>query len=113
SLRKFRRASDAAMGRIDELEQTPRKICERRVARDRVGTALIEFRREPALQRVGVLPHLALLLAIDARDLLQHSHESRAAIARLFRKVGAAPERLCVRGEEHGERPAAMLAELV
>ena len=101
------------MGGIDELEQAPRKIRERRVAGDRVGAALIEFRREPVFQRVGVLPHLALLVAIDARDLLQHLGEGRAAVARLFRKVGAAPERLCVGGEEHGERPAALLAELV
>ena len=64
------------MGGIDELEQAPRKIRERRVAWDRVGTALIEFRREPVFQRVGVLPHLALLVAIDAGDLLQHMRKA-------------------------------------
>ncbi len=32
-------------------------------------------------------------------------------MARLWRKIGAAPERLAVGGEEHGQRPAALLAK--
>ena len=45
ALRKFRRAPDAAMRRIDELKQAPRKVRERRVAGNRVGTgvASIDF----------------------------------------------------------------------
>ncbi len=112
-LRKFRRAPDAAMRRVDKLEEAPREILERRVAGDGVGGALLEFWREPFLQRRRVLPHLCLLVAIDARDLLQHMHEGRAAVARLLRKIRAAPEGLGVGGEEHGERPAALLAKLV
>ena len=45
-----------------------------------------------------------------AVDRFQHLHESRAAVARLLREIGAAPERLGVRRQEHGERPAALLA---
>ena len=99
--------------RVDELEQPPREIGERRVAGNRIWTGLIEFRREPVFQRLGVLPHLRLLVAIDARDLLQHMHEGRPAVARLLGEVRAAPEGLGVGGEEHGERPAALLPELV
>ena len=111
-LRKFRRAPDAAMCRVDELEQTPREILERSVARDRAGTRL-ELRRQRLLQRRRVLPHLVRLVAIDARDLLQHMRKGRPAVARVLGEVRAAPERLGVGGEEHGERPAALLAELV
>ena len=111
-LRKFRRAPDAAMRRVDELEQAPGEILERSVARDRAGTRL-ELRRQRLLQRRRVLPHLVLLVAIDARDLLQHMRKGRPAVARVLGEIGAAPEGLGVGGEEHGERPAALLAELV
>ena len=42
---------------------------------------------------------------------LQHLAEARPAEAGLRRKVGAAPEGLGRRRQEHGERPAALLAE--
>src|SRR5580765_8275789 len=79
-LRKFRRASDAAVCRVDELEQTPRQILERSIARDRAGTRL-ELRRQRLLQRRRVLPHLVRLVAIDARDLLEHMREGWPAVA--------------------------------
>ena len=44
-------------------------------------------------------------------DPLQHLPERRAAPARLRRPVGAAVHRLAVGVEEHGHRPAALLAQ--
>ena len=101
------------MRRIDELEQAPRR--DRRAQR-RSGSrraAGSNFGASACFSAVGVLPHLVRLVAIDARDLLQHMREGRAAVARVLGEIRAAPERLGVGGEEHGERPAALLAELV
>ena len=69
-LRKFRRAPDAAMHRIDRLHQPRRKLGEHRLGRRRTGV-VPALRLEPVLQHVGVLPHLVLLVAIDARDFVQ------------------------------------------
>ena len=44
---------------------------------------------------------------------VQHLRKARAAPARLRREIGAAPERLAVRGQEHRQGPAAMLAHQV
>ena len=41
----------------------------------------------------------------------QHVDEARPAVARGIGEVGAAPERLARRRAEHGERPAALLAQ--
>ena len=109
-LREFRRAPDSAMGLIDRLHETAGKIGEPRLLRRR-GDGAGAARCQPLLQRVCVLPHLVLLVAIDARDFIQYTDEWRAAEAFLLREIGAAPERLGVRGEEHGERPAALFAE--
>ena len=111
-LRKFRRAPDAAMHRIDRLHQPRRELGEHRLWRRR-ARIVPALRLEPVLQHVGILPHLVLLVAIDARDFIQYTDECRPAVALLLGEIGAAPERLGVRGEEHGERPAALLAELV
>ncbi len=111
-LRKFRRAPDAAHHRIDRLHQAPRQVGQRRFVRRRRARPA-RARLEPVLQRVGVLPHLVLLVAIDPRHFIQYTDKCRTAVAFLAREIGAAPERLGVGGEEHGERPAALLAELV
>ena len=111
-LRKFRRAFDAAIDRVDDLGEALSEIGERRVA-GHGALAAIGLRRQPRAQRIGIVAHLGLLVAIDARHLAQHIDEARPAVARLVGEIGAAPERLGVGGEEHGQRPAAMLAKLV
>ena len=50
-----------------------------------------------------------LLLLPRLVHCLEHLNETRAAVARLFRKIGAAPERLGIGGQEHGQWPAALL----
>ena len=67
--------------------------------------------RERLLQRRGVARHLVALVAPDPADGLQDLRQAGPAVARLRREVGAAPERLAVGRQEHGQRPAAVLAE--
>src|SRR3954451_24501184 len=70
-------------------------------------------RREPLQGRHELVPALVdapAVLPPEPRYLLQHLREARAAVARLGREIGAAPERLARGREEHGERPAALLA---
>ena len=47
----------------------------------------------------------------EARDLGEDLAEARPAEARRIGEIGAAPERRAIGVEEHGERPAALLAE--
>ncbi len=111
-LRKFRCAVQAAVDPVDELQETAREIGERRVVELGAG-ATWRFRREAFLDEVCVVADGVVLLAIDARDVTQYTDECRPAIAGVLGKIGAAPERLGVSCEEHSERPAALLAELV
>jgi hypothetical protein len=53
------------------------------------------------------------LLAKQPGDLLHHVDEAGPAIARYLREIGAAPHRFAVGGQEHGERPAALLAQVM
>ncbi len=62
-------------------------------------------------QRAGARVDALAALAPELRDSLQHLAEGGAAVARFGREVGPAPEGLAFGCEEHGERPAALLAE--
>ena len=68
---------------------------------------------EPRHQRVAVLADLVRLLAKQPRNLAQHVDEGRPAVARGFREIRAAPDRLALRRQEHGQRPAALLAQMM
>ena len=68
---------------------------------------------EPLHQRVAVLADLVRLLAKQPRNLAQHVDEGRPAVARGLREISAAPDRLALRRQEHGQRPAALLAEMM
>ncbi len=66
---------------------------------------------QPRQQRLAVLLDLFGLLAEQPRHLAQDIHEGRPAVARILREIGAAPHRLALGGEKHGQRPAALLAQ--
>ncbi len=68
---------------------------------------------EPLHQRRAVLFDLLRLVTEQPRDLAQHVDKGRFAVARGWRKISAAPDRLAVGREKHGQRPAAMLAEVM
>ncbi len=110
ALREFRRAADAAMRGIDQAAELLRGAVE--LVRSDDDLAL--RRRglgQPLHQRGAVLIDALRLVAEHARDFAQHVDESRPAVAALLREIGAAPERLAVGRQEHGQRPAAVLAE--
>ena len=111
-LRKFRRAARAAIHRIDNAAELLRGVVEFGDAdRDRAGFA--RGAGETLHQSRAVLLDLLRLFAKQSRDLAQHVDESRLAVTRRTRKVSAAPDRLAVRREKHGQRPAALLAEMM
>ena len=64
-----------------------------------------------SLSAAVLLVDLVALVAPDLADRCQHLGQPGPAVARFGREVGAAPERLAGRRQEHGERPAALLAE--
>ena len=111
-LREFRRAARAAIDRIDEAAKLPRGIVEFGNA-DRGAAACPRRFDEPVHQGGAVLLDLLRLLAEQSRDLAQHVDESRPAVTRGAGKICAAPDRLAGGREEHGERPAALLAEMM
>ena len=111
-LRKFRRAAGAAVDRIEHAAELARGVVE--LGRPIVTRAGRPRRRgEPRHQRRAVLLDLLRLLAEQPRDLAQHVDEGRPAVARALRKISAAPDRLAVGREKHGQRPAAVLAEVM
>src|SRR3546814_1636204 len=109
-LRELGRAADAALARIDLLEQTKSHLVERLQRNGAAGKVLRQL-AERFFQGDGVLLHAALVVGVDLRHRLQNLRKARPTVARLRRKIGAAPEGLAVGSEEHGERPAALLAE--
>ena len=89
------------------------EIGERGVLDVGCGAARARAASSASHQQAGVVADLVGLLAIDARDLAQHVREAGPAEARRRRKIGAAPERPRLAVEEHGQRPAALLAQAV
>ena len=108
-LGKFRRPADSAVVTIHVAEQALGGLVEELAVGSRrgFGPALTKRLHEER----AVLLDLAGLLAEDAGDLLEDRDEGRSAVTGGRRKVGAAPDRLAVGGQEHGERPSALLAQ--
>ena len=109
-LRKFRRAGQAAVQAVDGADHAAGEIGQHGVV-DVGGVPEACALLERVDQQAGVVGDLVGLLAVDAGDLAQHVGEAGAAVAGRRREIGAAPERARLAVEEHGERPAALLAE--
>ncbi len=73
--------------------------------RDRLVQVLAEGR--------GVLGDGVVAGSPRGGNCAEHLAEARAAVARLGRKIGAAPKRLAVGRQEHRQRPATLLAQRV
>jgi hypothetical protein len=97
---------------IDGARQARRHLAQELIGQAGAGAA-VRLLGERVHQRVGIAHHLLGLVAIDARDVLQHVDERRPAVHGDLRKVGAAPKRARVAVEEHGQRPAALLPDAV
>src|SRR3954447_20556382 len=107
---EFRRAGEAAMRRVEGADEALADGVEIRKAKVAAGD-----RAPPGLealdQEAPVVGDPLRLAMEDARHLAQHVDEAGPAEFRLLREVGAAPERLAAGGQEHRQRPAALLAE--
>ena len=111
-LRKFGRAAHAAVDGVDHAGDLIGGAVEFRGGDDDAPCGPRAF-RQAGHERAAVLLDALRFVTKDALDLAQEVDEGGFAVARGFGKIGAAPERLAIRSEEHGERPAAVLAEMV
>ena len=109
TLRELRRAADAAVAAVDLAQQSPRHVLDLCVRDGLAGLAAGEA-LQGFHQGCSIFVHLVAVGAVGLLDQLQHLLEAGAAEARLEREVGAAPEGLGVGRQEHGERPAPLLA---
>ena len=112
ALRKFRRAAEAAVHRIEHARDRGRGGVELAHADRHLVVGARRF-GEPRHQGLAVLLDLLRLVAEESRDLAQYIDEGGPAEARRLRKIGAAPHRLAGGREEHGERPTALLAQVM
>ena len=110
ALREFRRAGQAAMGAVHPAEQEFGDLQEG-LPGDRPAGLIDAEAGQRVLQGVGVGADLVALLTVDGRDPVENRGESGPAPAIFRREIGAAPERLAVRRQEHGQRPAALFAQ--
>ena len=108
-LREFGRVADPALDAVDLLDETERRLIDERERHARAAGRLGET-RERGRERGDVLRDLRALVAIGLGDGLEHVGKAGPAEPRRRREIGPAPERLGVGREEHGERPAALLA---
>ena len=111
-LREFGRAGEPAVVRVDGRDHAPRQIGEQAIVDGRAAGGVIAG-GEGLQEQAGVVAHLVGLLRIDARHLLEHLREAGPPVARGRRKIGATPERARLAVEEHGQRPAAVLAQVM
>ena len=114
-LGKLRRALQAAVVTVDDAQDLARGGVHQTDRQTAIGQGFRgrAFRRfgqpaEGAADGLGVLGHRVRAALPDLVKLAQQGRETGAAIARLRRKIGAAPVGLHVGSEEHGERPAAL-----
>ena len=109
-LRELGRAAEAAVDGIERLDQPPCGLLAHGRRERRTGGRPRET-GERLLQRRRVAHDLVAVAGPDPADGVQHLRQAGPAIAGLRREIGAAPERLAGRSQEHGQRPAAVLAE--
>src|SRR5579864_2327320 len=67
--------------------------------------------RNGAFNQLGLLAHVAILLAVCVRNRHQHSAETGATIVVVGREIGSPIKRLSVRSEKGSKRPAALPAD--
>ena len=109
-LRELRRMAEAALDRIDLAERALGRLVGG-LGREGAGARAARELVQRLLQGRHALGDAVPVLGVDLGDALQDLRETGPAEARFGRKVGAAPERLAVGGQKHGQRPAAVLAE--
>ena len=110
---EFRRAAQAAVGRGRTRRRSARRAGRARAAPIATLPAGRAWLASRSISASRFWPIFVGLLAKQPRHLAQHVDEGRPAVARRFRKIGAAPDRLALRRQEHRQRPAALLAQMM
>ena len=109
--RELRRVSEASPGRVvlraQDADRVGNEARRERLARRRERRASLQRLDE----RRRVLRHLVRALPVRVGDRDQQLAERRQAVPRLRRVVRAAVERLALRREEDGHRPAALAGD--
>ena len=107
-LGEFGRAVGAAVDGVHEAQQALRRLIEQGAVEGDGGAGA--GGGEMGHQRRRIQSDGLGFGAIDVGDFAQHVDEGRAAVAGGLGEIGATPDGSAVGGEEHGERPAALLA---
>ena len=102
-------ATEAAEMRIDVAEYASRDIVGA-LPRDLLARRRLRQRLERGGQRLAVLVQFFRLAGVGVVDGAQHVAKPGSAVPRGGRKVRSTPEGLSRGGQEHGQRPAALLA---
>ena len=111
-LRELGRAGKPAVMRVDGGDHAPRQVGQERIVDGRAGARRVAGGKRLE-QQLSVVADLVGFFGVDARHLFQDLGEAGPAVARGGRKIRAAPERARLAVEEHGQRPAALLAQIV
>ena len=109
-LGEFGCALDAAVNGVEQVEQFVGDDLEHG-AGGFAGVIVARLIGQRLQKPCAVLFDLVGLVVEEAGDFLHQGDETRTAEFWFFRKVSAAPEGFAFGSEEHGERPAALLAE--
>ena len=109
--RELGRAPPAAPLRVEALAQAERRLGQKCVGQRLAGRPRLGGRPDVADELAGRAGDVVAALAVGLGDRQQHLAEARQPVARLGREVGAAEERLAVRCEEDGHRPAAVAGQ--
>ena len=109
-LRELGRSLQAAMHRVHHLCHAERQVLEGGF-RDLGPLQWRALSIQPLENRLCILRCPVRLRGMDAGDLGQHALEGRPAVAVVRREIGAAPEGFRAGRQEHGERPATLLAK--
>ena len=106
------RLADAAVAQVDMAHQGVGGLVGGVGRQARTGR-LVGLAGQRIGQRLAVLLDLLLAVAEGVLDRHEHIGEAGAPVTWRAGKVGAAPEGFTVGCQEHGQRPAALLAQQV
>src|SRR5690606_20658419 len=110
-IRELRRAAEPAVAEVEGVGERLDGVFDERGRKLARRTLRLRVRGDPGPDLARRPDRALALLAPDPRDLLEDPPERWAAETVVGREVRAAVEDLALRGQERGERPAALPAD--